>query len=82
MMKKRRRNHSINALETIDLASLHDVTGGRVSMSQGPDPAVVNGMKSLAETVTAVGQAMAQAKEKKSQEMAGMMQQMMAQRRG
>jgi hypothetical protein len=70
------------ALQTIDLAALHGVTGGRVSMRQGPDPAVVNGMKSLAETVTAVGQAMSQAKNAKSQEMAGMMQQMMAQRRG
>ena len=69
-------------LTTIDLASLHGVTGGRVSQKGGTDPAVVNVMKSLAETVAAVGQAMSQAKQQKSQEMAGMMQQMMAQRRG
>lgn len=70
------------ALETIDLASLHGVTGGRVSQSSGPDPKVVNSMKALAETVTAVGQAMSQKKQQKQQEMAGIMQQMMAQRRG
>lgn len=80
MMKKHRPQPK--ALETIDLASLHDVTGGRISNSGGADPRVAAGMKSLAETVSAVGQAMNQAKEKKSQEMAGMMQQMMAQKRG
>lgn len=67
---------------TIELACLHDVTGGRISNSGGVSPQVADGMKSLAETVNAVGQAMNQAKEKKSQEMAGMMQQMMAKRGG
>jgi len=70
------------ALQTIDLASLHDVTGGRISNSGGTDPAIATGMKSLAETVASVGQAINQAKAAKSQEMSGMMQQMMAQRRG
>lgn len=69
------------ALETIDLTSLEVVTGGRISHSSGPDPKVVNSMKALAETVTAVGQALGQKKQQKQQEMAGMMQQMMAQRR-
>ncbi|MGE0400862.1 MAG: hypothetical protein AB7T06_29395 [Kofleriaceae bacterium] len=77
-MKKQRSQPT--ALATIDLASLDGVTGGRVSQSQGPDPQVVAGMKSLAETVTAVGQAMNQAKQQKQAEMGQMMQQMMARR--
>jgi hypothetical protein len=81
MFKKKKRVQP-RPLMTIDLASLHDVSGGRVSQRGGADPAVVTGMKSLAETVAAVGQAMGQAKQQKQQEMAGMMQQMMAQRRG
>lgn len=81
MMKKKQRVQP-KPLMTIDLAALHGVSGGRVSQKGGTDPAVVNGMKSLAETVTAVGQAMNQAKQKKSADMAGMMQQMMAQKRG
>lgn len=81
-MVKRMNRVQPKPFVTIDLASLHDVTGGRISNSGGTDPAVAAGMKSLAETVAAVGQAMSQAKEKKSAEMAGMMQQMIAQRRG
>jgi hypothetical protein len=80
-MTKKPRTQT-TALETIDLASLHDVTGGRISQSQGPDPKVVQTLKSLAETVQQVGGAMNQSKQQKAQEMSGMMQQMMAQKRG
>lgn len=81
-MFKRKQRVQPTPLVTIELASLHGVTGGRISQKGGTDPAVAQGMKSLAETVAAVGQAMNQAKQQKQQEMAGMMQQMMAQRRG
>jgi hypothetical protein len=80
MMKKNRSQPE--ALETIDVASLHDVTGGRISNSGGPDPAVARGMKSLAETVSAVGQGIAQAKQKKEAEMGQIMQMVMQRRQG
>jgi len=67
-------------LETIDLASLHDVTGGRVARSSQADPQVMQGIKSLAEIIQQVGGAMTQAKASSSQQMMQMMQQMMQRR--
>lgn len=68
--------------QTIDVTTLHGVTGGRISNSGGITPDLANATKSLAETIAALKQAKAQADSQKSQQMAGMMQQMMAQRRG
>lgn len=75
---KTKHSSQPQALETIDLACLHDVTGGRISNSGGTDPKVAQGMKSLAETVAQVGQAINQSKEKKKAELGQVMQQMMA----
>jgi hypothetical protein len=71
-----------DALESIDLASLQAVTGGRVSRSSAPDPAVLQGIKQLAEIISAVGQNLSQTKAAGSQQMMQMMQQMMQARGG
>ena len=69
-------------LETIDLASLHDVTGGRISHSSQPDPQVLQSLKSLGELIGQVGTQKQQAEAQSSQQMMGMMQQMMQKRQG
>ena len=74
--------HDPDALESIDVASLQVVTGGRVSRSGGPDPAVLQGIKQLAEIITAVGQNLAQTQAQGGQQMMQMMQQMMQARGG
>lgn len=70
------------AIDEIDLGALEAVTGGRISRSSGPDPAVLQGIKQLAEIITAVGQNLAQSKQAGSQQMMQMMQQMMQARGG
>ncbi len=74
--------HDRDALESIDPESLQAVTGGRVSRSSGPDPAVLQGIKQLAEIITAVGQNLAQTQAQGGQQMMQMMQQMMQARGG
>jgi hypothetical protein len=69
-------------LESIDVATLQAVTGGRISRSSGPDPAVLQGIKQLAEIISAVGQNLAQAKQQSSAQMMQMMQQLMQARGG
>jgi hypothetical protein len=70
------------SLASIDPAALEAVTGGRVSRSSQPDPALLQGMQQLAQAIVAVGQNMAQAKAADSQGMMQMMQQMMQARGG
>ncbi len=70
-----------DSLESIDLTALETVTGGRISRSSQPDPAVLAGIKQLGELISAVGQQMVQAKQQGPAQMMQMMQQMM-QRRG
>ena len=76
------RNPHAESLESIDLPALEAVTGGRVSRSSEPDPAVLQGIQQLAEIITAVGQNLAQAKAASGQQMMQMMQQMMQSRGG
>jgi hypothetical protein len=68
--------------ETIDLAALDDVSGGRYT--RGPDaidPALLQGIGELAKAVSVVGQSLAAAKSQSSGQMMQMIQQMMAARR-
>ena len=54
---------------------LESVVGGRLMLSKGPDPKIIQGLGDLAKSVQTAGQAMAQ----RNQEQAGMMQQVMQQ---
>ena len=68
-------------LETIDLATLDDVSGGRYT--RGPDaidPALLQGIGELAKAVSVVGQSLAAAKSQSSGQLMQMMQQMTARR--
>lgn len=71
-----------DSLESIDLTALESVTGGRVSRSSQPDPAVLAGIKQLGELIAAVGQQMVAAKQQGPAQMMQMMQQMMQMRGG
>ncbi len=76
------RTQAPDSLESIDLTTLEAVTGGRVSRSSQPDPAVIAGIKQLGELITAVGQQMIAAKQQGPAQMMQMMQQMMQMRGG
>ena len=69
-------NHSSESLASIDPAELQAVTGGRVSRSSQPDPAILAGMQQLAQAIVAVGENMAKQKAESMQGMMQMMQQM------
>jgi hypothetical protein len=77
-----KHNESPDSLESIDLATLEVVTGGRVSRSSAPDPQVLAGIKQLGELIAQVGQGLVQAKAQGPQQMMQMMQQMMQMRGG
>lgn len=70
-----RSRHRTDGFAAIPSAQLEWVIGGRLIVSTGPSPAVLSGLKTLAETVAQTGQAMKQ----KEAEKAGMMQQVMQQ---
>lgn len=72
-----KNNPLSESLESIDPAALQAVTGGRISRSSGPDPAVLEGIKQLAQIIAAVGENLSQTKAAGSQQMMQMMQQMM-----
>ncbi len=78
----RQRADQPQPLESIDVATLQAVTGGRISRSSGPDPAVLQGIKQLAEIISAVGQNLVQTKQQSSAQMMQMVQQMMQARGG
>jgi hypothetical protein len=80
-MRSKRKSPKAESLPSIDRACLETVTGGRLSIRKGPDPKVLLGIKQLGEAIGVVGQQMAAQKEASSQQMMGMMQQMM-QRKG
>jgi hypothetical protein len=68
--------------QTIDLAQLDTVSGGRVIPRSGMDPKLGQGIASLAQAISAVGQQMAAQKQAGAQQMMQMMQQMMQMRGG
>jgi hypothetical protein len=75
------RKHKADPFKSISSTDLDSVTGGRLSIKKGPDPQLVAGIKQLGETINAVGQKMTADKAASSQQMMGMMQQMMGGRR-
>jgi hypothetical protein len=76
------RDSKPDCLESIDLAALEAVTGGRVSRSSQADPNVIAGIKQLGELIAQVGQQMIAAKQQGPAQMMQMMQQMMQMRGG
>jgi len=62
-----------NPLQEIDLATLAQISGGRISPATGPDPAMMQMMQKLLEAVGQLGQQ----KQQSSAQMMQMMQQMM-----
>lgn len=77
MSRKRKPAEQLPSISSTDLEA---VTGGRISIRKGPDPAVIGGIKQLAETVAALGQKMTADNAGKQQQTAQMMQQMMGAR--
>jgi hypothetical protein len=64
-------------LETIDLATLDDVTGGRYTRgADAIDPALIQGIGELAKAVTGLGQGLAAVKQQSDGQMMQMFQQM------
>jgi hypothetical protein len=65
---------------SIDGAALAWVVGGRITPRKGMDPAVVQGVTSLAKTIAEVGQVMSAQKQQGDAQMGQLMQQMMQSR--
>jgi len=65
---------------SIDGAALAWVVGGRITPRKGPDPAVIQGVTTLAKTIAEVGQVMSAKKQQSDAQMGQMMQQMMQSR--
>jgi hypothetical protein len=84
-MSRRASPHAARAvrpLETINLATLDQVTGGRIGARTTLDPVLLQGIQQLSQAIMSVGQNMAAAKQGSSQQMMQMMQQMMQARGG
>ena len=82
-MRRRKPVRSLRSpFQTIDLATLDGVSGGRILPKSGPDPLLVQGVQEIGKALAAVTQSMEAQKQKSSQEMMGMMQQLMAKKRG
>jgi len=69
-------------LETIDLATLDTVTGGRIIPRSGTDPALLQGITELTKMISEMGKQMNAKKEAGAQQMMGMMKELMAKRNG
>ena len=66
--------------QSIDGTALSWVVGGRITPRKGLDPAVVQGVTSLAKTIAEVGQVMSAKKQQSDAQMGQVMQQMMQSR--
>jgi hypothetical protein len=77
MARKRKQPAPLTSLTRSDLAW---VVGGRLAVSRGPSPEIVNGLKSLTEGVQALGQKKAADEAGQQQMMGQVMQQMMGRR--
>lgn len=77
-MARKRTNPT--PLATIASSHLEHVTGGRLAVSKGPDPSVIQGLKTLTEGVAALQQKRAADQAGQQQMMGQVMQQMMARR--
>jgi len=80
----RRSSHraATRSLETIQPATLAQVTGGIISPRTTLDPVLLQGIQQLSQAIVAVGQSMAAAKQGSSQQMMQVMQQVMQSRGG
>jgi len=77
-----RKPQTIRPLQSIDGASLANVIGGRITPRKGVDPAVIQGIQTLAKTIAEVGQQMNASKQAGSQQMMQLMQQLKERRGG
>jgi hypothetical protein len=77
-MKKMPPPDPFQSIAAVDLAS---VNGGRLIANKGPDAAVVLGLETLVKTLGEVGQLMTQSSSQQSQQMMGLMQQLMEKRK-
>jgi hypothetical protein len=68
--------------QTIDLATLDTVSGGRIIPRKGMDPAIIQGIQTLAQAIEAIGKQMEASKQAGSQQLMQVMQQMMQARGG
>ncbi len=75
----RKRNQPA-PLSTITRSHLEHVVGGRVAVHKGPDPSMIQGLKSLSEGVAALGQKKQAEDAGQQQMMSQVMQQMMGRR--
>jgi len=73
----RKRKAIVPALASIHPSALEDVVGGRLAVRKGPSPEVVQGIKSLTESVAALGQKKAADQAGQAQMMQQVMQKMM-----
>jgi hypothetical protein len=76
----RNRKLTVDPFQPIAKSTLDHVIGGRLSVSKGPDPDVIQGIKTLAETVGKTGQVMQQKKAESGAQMQQIMQQVMGAR--
>ena len=67
--------------ESLSVADLSTVSGGRLIASKGPSAAVLQGIQELVKMIGEVGQAMATNGQAQSQQMMQLMQQMMEKRK-
>jgi hypothetical protein len=76
----KKKQKKVAPLQAIAGSTLEWVVGGRMLMRTGPNPEVLTGIKTLAETVGAVGQVLKQKDAEQQAQMGQMMQQMMGRR--
>ena len=69
-----------DTFRSIDGTALAGVVGGRVTPRKGMDPAMAQGVASLAKTIAEVGQVMSAKKQQSDAQMGQVMQQMMQSR--
>jgi hypothetical protein len=76
------RTRTSDPFQTISADELATVGGGRLIPSKGPDPAVLQGIQQLAQTIAEVGQLLAAQQQQSSAQMMQLMQRMMQARGG
>ena len=72
----------MSAFATLDPTVLESVTGGRKTAVEQIDPALIQGIGALAESVQAVGQSLVATRQQSEGQRMQMMQQMMQSRMG
>jgi hypothetical protein len=76
----KKKKQKIAPFKPIPGSTLEWVVGGRMLVRTGPNPEVLSGIKTLAETVGQVGQVLKQKDAEKQAQMGQVMQQMMGRR--